>query len=104
MPAFNEAASIVASVDAMRLLEYSQYEIVVVDDGSSDATLDQLIAAYELVPTKAPLRVQITTQPVRAIYVSQRIPNRSRCGRSMSRSGFPTWLCSVKSMPARPMP
>jgi cellulose synthase/poly-beta-1,6-N-acetylglucosamine synthase-like glycosyltransferase len=75
MPAFNEAASIVASVDAMRLLEYSQYEIVVVDDGSSDATLARLIAAYELVPTKAPLRVQITTQPVRAIYVSERIPN-----------------------------
>ena len=36
LPAFNEEACIVESVDALRLIEYGELEIVVVDDGSTD--------------------------------------------------------------------
>ena len=39
LPAFNEEACIVASVDALRLVEYGELEIVVVDDGSTDGML-----------------------------------------------------------------
>ena len=41
MPAYNEAETIVEAVNAMRLLEYGEFEIVVIDDGSKDATLDR---------------------------------------------------------------
>lgn len=75
IPAYNEEATIVASVDAMRLLEYGQYEIVVVDDGSSDATLARLTEAYQLVPANAPLRIQLPSQPVTGVFTSRRIPN-----------------------------
>ena len=44
MPAFNEAGSIIYSVKAMLQLEYPDYELIVVDDGSSDRTLEKLIA------------------------------------------------------------
>ena len=54
LPAFNEEACIVNSVDALRLLEYSAFEIVVVDDGSTDAMLARLDEAYDLVPSRTP--------------------------------------------------
>jgi cellulose synthase/poly-beta-1,6-N-acetylglucosamine synthase-like glycosyltransferase len=75
LPAFNEEATIVDSVDALRLLEYGQFEIVVVDDGSTDGTLQRLTEAYDLVPSTVPLRLQVPCRPIHAVYVSRRLPN-----------------------------
>lgn len=75
LPAFNEEACIVASVDAARLLEYTELEIVVVDDGSTDATLARLIEAYDLVRSRVPVRLQVPCRPIHAVYVSRRLPN-----------------------------
>lgn len=75
LPAFNEEACIVDSVDAVRLLEYGELEIVVVDDGSTDGMLARLTEAYELVPSRTPLRLQVPCRPIRAVYISRRLPN-----------------------------
>jgi cellulose synthase/poly-beta-1,6-N-acetylglucosamine synthase-like glycosyltransferase len=75
LPAFNEEACIVNSVDALRLLEYGDFEIVVVDDGSTDAMLERLTEAYDLVPSQTPLRMQLPCRPVHAVYASRRLPN-----------------------------
>ena len=75
LPAFNEEACIVNSVDALRLLEYGVLEIVVVDDGSTDSMLARLDEAYDLVPSRTPARLQLPTEPVTAVYVSRRLPN-----------------------------
>lgn len=75
LPSFNEAACIVNSVDALRLLEYGRLEIVVVDDGSTDDTLARLAEAYDLVPSEAPIRLQVPCLPIRAVYVSRRMDN-----------------------------
>jgi cellulose synthase/poly-beta-1,6-N-acetylglucosamine synthase-like glycosyltransferase len=75
LPAFNEEACIVDSVDALRLIEYSEFEIVVVDDGSTDGMLDRLTEAYDLVRSQTPLRVQLPSRPATAVYVSRRLPN-----------------------------
>ncbi len=53
MPAYNEEATIVAAVQAMRALRYPDFEVVVIDDGSKDATVATLVAAFGLV--EAPL-------------------------------------------------
>ena len=50
VPAYNEAAGIVGSVQSLLQQTYATYEIVVVDDGSSDGTFDALDAAFDLVP------------------------------------------------------
>ena len=75
LPAFNEEACIVDSVDALRLLEYGELEIVVVDDGSTDGMLARLTEAYDLVRSRTPLRLQLASRPIRAVYGSRRLPN-----------------------------
>ncbi|HJW74375.1 MAG TPA: glycosyltransferase [Thermoleophilia bacterium] len=75
MPAYNEAATIVETVNALRLLEYGQFEIVVIDDGSSDGTLTQLERAFSLERVDRPLRLSIPCQPVTAILRSRDVPN-----------------------------
>jgi cellulose synthase/poly-beta-1,6-N-acetylglucosamine synthase-like glycosyltransferase len=75
VPAFNEEATIAASVRSMLQLSYSEFEIVVVNDGSSDATLEVLKREFALLPFPEAYRVQLLTRPVNAIYRSRRYPN-----------------------------
>jgi cellulose synthase/poly-beta-1,6-N-acetylglucosamine synthase-like glycosyltransferase len=72
VPAYNEEAGIVESVRSLLALRYPEHEVVVVNDGSSDATLDRLVAAFDLVPVRRALRGAIPTAPVRAVYGSRR--------------------------------
>lgn len=74
-PAYNEAATIVTSVRSLLQLNYAEFEIIVVNDGSKDNTLQVLIDAFNLVPFPEAYRVRIETQPVKAIYVSEDLPN-----------------------------
>ena len=48
MPAYNEESTIVQAVQALLLQEYGEFEIVVIDDGSTDDTLVRLIDAFDL--------------------------------------------------------
>jgi cellulose synthase/poly-beta-1,6-N-acetylglucosamine synthase-like glycosyltransferase len=70
VPAFNEEVSIVDSVTGLINCDYPRFEIVVVNDGSSDSTLERLQRAFQLRRTDAPYRPAIATAPVRAIYVA----------------------------------
>ena len=75
MPAYNEASTITASVRALLQLRYPDYEIVVINDGSRDETLDVLIREFSLAPFPEAYRQRLETQPVRSIYRSARYPN-----------------------------
>lgn len=75
VPAFNESASIITSVKAMLQLEYPQYELVVVNDGSTDDTLEKLIDAFDMQEFPEAYRARVECQPVRKIYRSTRIKN-----------------------------
>jgi cellulose synthase/poly-beta-1,6-N-acetylglucosamine synthase-like glycosyltransferase len=75
VPAFNEEATIAASVRSMLQLAYSEFEIIVVNDGSKDGTLDVLQREFGLLPFPQAYRVQIPTKQVKAIYRSTRYPN-----------------------------
>ncbi|MBA3676478.1 MAG: glycosyltransferase [Sphingosinicella sp.] len=73
-PAFNEETTIVSSVRSMLSLRYPDYEIIIVNDGSSDGTLALLKREFGLVadnPFHEPLLVH---QPIRAIYRSTLCP------------------------------
>ncbi|MFJ7565370.1 glycosyltransferase family 2 protein [Herminiimonas sp. NPDC097707] len=71
----NHATTIAASVQALLQLDYPTFEIIVVNDGSDDASLDTLIAAFDLHAFPEAYRIQLATQPVRRIYRSTRYPN-----------------------------
>lgn len=74
VPAYNEAATIVSSVRSLLQLEYQEFEIVVVNDGSKDATLDTLVREFRLVRVPEAFRVRLATQPVRALFHSTVYP------------------------------
>ncbi|HZW23748.1 glycosyltransferase [Noviherbaspirillum sp.] len=75
VPAFNEEATIAASVRSMLQLAYSELEIIVINDGSKDRTLDVLKEEFELVPFPEAYRVRLATRPVNGIFRSTRYPN-----------------------------
>lgn len=75
MPAFNESATIVESVKCLLVLKYPNQRIVVVNDGSTDDTLDYLIDEFDLKPVHRVVRRQIETEPIREIYRSESEPN-----------------------------
>jgi len=73
-PAYNEGAGILESVRSLLALEYPLYEVIVVNDGSTDATLAKLIDEFELKKTNRVFRKSIDTAPVRGIYISPHEP------------------------------
>ena len=75
VPAYNESASIITSVKAMLQLEYPQYELIVVNDGSSDDTLHKLVDAFQMQPFPEAYRARVQSQPVKQVYRSTRAGN-----------------------------
>ena len=74
LPAYNEEAGIVESVHSLLALRYPEHEVIVVSDGSDDATVERLTEAFDLVPVEKALRGSIATERIRGTYVSRRDP------------------------------
>jgi cellulose synthase/poly-beta-1,6-N-acetylglucosamine synthase-like glycosyltransferase len=70
IPAYNEERVIVESVRALLGTSYPRFEVVVVNDGSTDATLERLSDAFKLVPVRRVPRARLETQAVRGVYAS----------------------------------
>jgi len=74
-PAFNEELSVVASTRALLNLDYPDYEVIVINDGSTDQTLDHLIHAFDLREVDRHVPELIPTRPIRRIFGSKKHPN-----------------------------
>lgn len=75
VPAYNESAIIVNSIYSLLQLEYPEYEIIVINDGSSDRTLEILIQEFNLEPFPYAYCDRLPTQEIAAIYRSTTYPN-----------------------------
>lgn len=75
VPAYNEEATICASVRSMLQLEYPELEVIVINDGSSDATLAALSHEFDLAPFPEAYRRRLQSKPARGVYRSARFPN-----------------------------
>ncbi|MCC9167525.1 glycosyltransferase family 2 protein [Pontibacter harenae] len=67
-PAYNESMTIVDNVRSLLTLHYNNCEVIIVNDGSKDNTMQLLIEAYELEKVDYVLNEQVATKPVRGIY------------------------------------
>ena len=75
VPAYNEEATIASSVRSLLQLDYPEFEIVVVNDGSKDGTLAALEEAFQLEVFPEAHWRRLKAKPVRAIYHSRTHPN-----------------------------
>jgi cellulose synthase/poly-beta-1,6-N-acetylglucosamine synthase-like glycosyltransferase len=69
-PAFNEETTIVYNVKSLLFQEYPKFEVVIINDGSTDSTLEKLIKEFSLVKVDFFYQDKIPTQPVRGHYKS----------------------------------
>jgi hypothetical protein len=69
-PAFNEEATIVDNIRSLLSLHYSNYEVIVINDGSKDSTLQQIKEFYHLEQVNFAVNYQIPTKDVRGVYKS----------------------------------
>ncbi len=69
-PAHNEEKSICVAVRNLLDLDYPQLEVIVVNDGSDDSTLQMMQQEFRLRLVRAVYVAQVTSAPVRGLYRS----------------------------------
>lgn len=65
-PAYNESLNVVENVRSLLSNHYVNYDVIIVNDGSKDDSLERLIKAYDLEQIDFVYDEKIKTQPLRA--------------------------------------
>ena len=67
-PAYNEEKTVITNVQSLLSLDYPDFEVVIVNDGSKDRTLELLIENFELVKVPYAYIEKIKTKPFKGLY------------------------------------
>ena len=75
VPAYNEAAGVIDSVRSVLSLDYPQHEVIVINDGSTDDTMQRLRAEFRLERREVGFRRTLAfTGAIRGVYRSATTP------------------------------
>ena len=70
VPAHDEERTIVDTVRSLLMVNYGEFEVIVVNDGSNDRTLQRLREAFDLRRTDVVYARSLATREIRAVYGS----------------------------------
>lgn len=70
VPAYNEDVTVCDTIKSLLDLDYDNYEIIVVDDGSKDQTSKKIVDYFAMQPVKKKINSQIETSKIIEIYES----------------------------------
>jgi len=71
VPAHNEETCIVDAVQSLLQLDYPELEVIVINDGSQDRTMEVLREGFQLLETDMLYIPEVVCKPVRGVYMSQ---------------------------------
>ncbi len=75
VPAFNEEHTLPENLKSILQIEYPEFEVIVINDGSTDGTLPTLTREFHLVREPHDLDLRLPCRRIRQVYVSRRYPN-----------------------------
>ena len=70
-PAYNESETIIENIRSLLSIHYSSFEVIVINDGSKDDSLEKCIAEYDLEKVDFAVNAQIETKEIRGVYKSK---------------------------------
>lgn len=74
LPVYNEQRDIISIIDCLLNLSYIKKQIIIVNDGSKDNTLDLMQKKLQLVPIHLYFGTQLPSKPIKGLYRSELHP------------------------------
>lgn len=71
-PAYNEEQTIINNVNSLLSQDYPKFEVIIVNDGSKDNTLQEMIDYFELTEIPFHYRQRILAKPFKRMFISRK--------------------------------
>ena len=102
-PAFNEEVTIIDNVNSLLQIDYPDYEIIIVNDESTDRTMELLINEYKLVEVPYDIAMRVPSKPIKRVlkstderYSKLIVVDKAHGGRKADGSNAGINVCSNK--------
>ena len=102
-PAFNEEVTIIDNVHSLLQIDYPDYEIIIVNDESTDRTMELLINEYSLVEVPYDIAMKVPSKPIKRVlkstderYSKLIVVDKAHGGRKADGSNAGINVCSNK--------
>lgn len=102
-PAFNEEVTIIDNVNSLLKIDYPDYEIIIVNDESTDRTMELLINEYSLVEVPYDIAMRVPSKPIKRVlkstderYSKLIVVDKAHGGRKADGSNAGINVCSNK--------
>lgn len=70
-PAYNEEETIIENIRSLMSLHYSNFEVIIINDGSNDQTFERIFDFYKLEKVDFAVNYQVNCNEIRGVYKSK---------------------------------